>query len=220
MAYNPHDQVTLRASWGEGFKAPTLFQTTFFCCGATAPNADLKPESSEAYDIGVTVRTADDRGELGLTYFDQDTVDLINFSFAIGGYENIERAKSKGFELDGRYRFNHWIEASLHFAGIDARNGAGERLYRMPEHSGDLAISLNPDGRLTATVLARYNGEEQDPNGVVSSWTRIDVSARYALTETIELNARIENLLDEQYQQVLGYGTPGLSGFVGAKLTF
>ncbi len=220
VAYNPSDQVTLRASWGEGFKAPTLFQTTFFCCGATEPNANLMPETSEAYDVGVTFRTADERGEIGLTYFDQETKNLITFSFGIGGYENIERAKSKGVELEGRYQLSQWLEASMSYAHIDAKNGGGEQLYRVSEHSGDLAFSVNPEGRLTATVLAKYNGKEQDPNGVVGSWTRVDVSARYALTETIDLDARIENLLDENYQQVLGYGTPGLSGFIGAKLKF
>ena len=37
VAYNPADSLTLRASWGQGFKAPTLFQTTFFCCARRDP---------------------------------------------------------------------------------------------------------------------------------------------------------------------------------------
>ena len=70
------------------------------------------------------------------------------------------------------------------------------------------------------TLLAKYNGEEQDLNGVVPSWTRVDLAGRYDLNESVELYARIENLFDEQYQQVIGYGTPGLSGHVGARLKF
>jgi vitamin B12 transporter len=69
-------------------------------------------------------------------------------------------------------------------------------------------------------LLIRYNGEEQDPNGVVGSWTRVDLSGRYQLSNRVELYARVENLLDEQYQQILGYGTPGLSGSIGARLQF
>lgn len=220
IAYNPHDQVTLRASWGEGFKAPTLFQTTFFCCGATEPNSNLKPEESTAYDVGVTIRTSDERGEIGLTWFDQDTTNLINFSFGIGGYENIDQATSSGFELQSRYRFAEWFAASMDYAYIDARNAADELLIRVPKHSGNVAFSIYPEGRLSSTLLLRYNGEEQDPSGVVDAWTRVDLSGRFALTESVELYARIENLLDKQYQQVIGYGTPGLSGFVGAQLKF
>ncbi len=220
LAYNPLDQVTLRASWGEGFKAPTLFQTTFFCCGAAAPNSGLRPETSDAFDVGVTYRTADARGEISLTYFDQDTNDLIDFSFAIGAYQNIATATSSGFELDGRYRLNDWLEASFNYAYVDAKDGAGDPLARIPKRSGEWIFSIRPEGRLSATVLARYNGEEQDSNGVVASWTRVDISARFAMTETLELYARIENLLDRQYQQVIGYGTPGVSGYVGARLSF
>ena len=44
--------LTLRASWAEGFKAPTIFQTTFFCCGAPAANDALRPERSEGVDFG------------------------------------------------------------------------------------------------------------------------------------------------------------------------
>lgn len=220
VAYNLHDQVTLRASWGEGFKAPTLFQTTFFCCGATSPNTDLRPETSDAYDIGVTFRSPDARGEIGLTYFDQDTTNLINFSFAIGGYENIASATSSGIEIDGHYRFTEWLDAAMSFAKIDAKDGAGDALVRVPEHSGDVLISFNPDGRMSGTVQFKYNGEEQDRNGVVPSWTRVDLAGRFAVSQSVDLYARVENLFDEQYQQIIGYGTPGLSGHIGARWSF
>jgi vitamin B12 transporter len=220
VAYNPHDQVTLRASWGEGFKAPTLFQTTFFCCGASVPNPNLKPETSEAYDIGVTIRTTDARGEIGVTYFDQDIVDLITFSFGVGAYDNIDKATSSGIEIDGHYRLTEWFDAAISYSYIDAKDGAGDSLIRVPEHSGDMLFSVNPDGRLSGTIQVRFNGEEQDPNGVVASWTRVDLAGRFAMSESVELYARIENLFDEQYQQIIGYGTPGLSGHVGARLSF
>ena len=220
VAYNPHDQLTLRASWGEGFKAPTLFQTTFFCCGATAPNPSLKPERSEAYDVGVVFRTSNARGQIGLTYFNQDIDDLITFSFGIGAYENIDRATSSGVEVDGHYRLTEWLDAAISYAYIDAKDGAGDTLIRVPKHSGDLLFSLNPDGRLGGTVQVKYNGEEQDPNGVVPSWTRFDLAGHFAMSESLRLYGRIENLFDEQYQQIIGYGTPGLSGHIGARLSF
>ncbi len=220
MAYNPNDQVTLRASWGEGFKAPTLFQTTFFCCGATQANTALRPESSDAFDIGVTLRSSDGLGEVGVTYFDQDTTDLITFEFAIGGYENIARALTSGVEVHGRYQLTDWLGASANFAYIDAEDGDGERLLRVPRRTGNIGLSFTPAGRTSASLLMRYNGAEFDPNGTTGSWTRVDLSGRYQVSKSVELYARIENLLDRDYQQVIGYGTPGVSGFAGAQLTF
>ena len=79
---------------GQGFKAPTIFQTTYFCCGATAPNSGLRAETSESFDAGVEWRAVDDRATLAVTYFDQRTRDQIDFSFALGAYENIAEVDS------------------------------------------------------------------------------------------------------------------------------
>ena len=94
-------------------------------------------------------------------------------------------------------------------------DGSGTALIRVPKHSGDITFRLDPQGPISGTLLVRYNGEEQDSNGVVGSWTRVDLSGRYQLSDKVELYARVENLLDEHYQQILGYGTPGLSGSIG-----
>ena len=69
--------------------------------------------------------------------------------------------------------------------------------------------------------MVRYNGEEDDLGGAtVDSWTRVDLTGSYDLNDRIELYGRIENLFDEDYQQVLGYGTPGLSGSLGLRVKY
>ncbi len=219
-AWNPADTLTFRASWGQGFKAPTLFQTTYFCCGATQPNPDLRPETADGWDAGIDVRTPDGRGEFGFTVFDRDTENLITFDFAVGGYSNIAIATSSGVELSASYALNDWFGVGLDYAYIDAEDGNGDPLIRVPEHSGDITLLLDPAGPFSGSVAIRYNGEEQDSADVLDAWTRVDVAGRYRLSEAIELFARIENLFDEEYQQVLGYGTPGLSGYLGARFRF
>jgi len=220
-AYNPTESLTLRASWGQGFKAPTIFQTTFFCCGATAPNADLQPETSEAFDIGLDWRSEDGRTEAGITLFDQDTENLIDFSFALGGYENIAIVESQGVELYAAHQFTDWFSVSADYAYIDAKDGDGDALVRLPEHSGDVTVSIDPDGPFSGAVLVRYNGEEPNTNGtILESWTRVDLTGSYDLNEKVELFGRIENLFDEEYQQILGYGTPDLSGSIGIRLRY
>lgn len=220
-AYNPAENLTLRASWGQGFKAPTIFQTTFFCCGATAPNADLQAETSEAFDIGLDWRSADGRAEAGITYFDQDTENQISFSFAVGGYENIAEVMSQGIELYGAYEITDWLSVSANYAYIDAEDGDGNPVRRIPEHSGDVRLGVDPEGPFSGNVLVRYNGEESNSATTdVDSWTRVDVTGSYDLNETVELFGRIENLFDEEYQQIIGYGTPDLSGYLGIRLRY
>ncbi|MGB3457593.1 MAG: TonB-dependent receptor [Litorimonas sp.] len=220
-AVNPTDTLTLRASWGEGFKAPTIFQTTFFCCGALAPNADLQAETSEAFDIGVDWRTADGLAEAGVTYFDQDTENQIDFSFAIGGYENIAEVRAKGVEAYASVQLADWLGIGATYAYLDAEDGTGATLARLPEHSGDVRVSVDPDGPVSGAVLLRYNGEERNTDGTtLDDWVRVDLAGRYDISNRVELFGRVENLLGADYQQVLGYGTPDRSAFLGLRVRY
>ena len=220
-AWRPVRKLTLRGSWGQGFKAPTIFQTTFFCCGARAANDALRPERSQGFDLGAEWRHASELGHIRLTFFQQDTLDLIDFSFAVGGYENIDEAESKGIEVSAGWNLTESIALSTDYAYIRAREADGTPLRRLPRHSGDLVLYYDRPGPFSGSVLLRFNGKETNSDGsTLDEWTRIDINARYELLEDFELFARLENVFDTHYQQILGYGTPGLSGSVGVRRQF
>ena len=171
--------LTLRASWAQGFKAPTIFQTTFFCCGAPAANDALRPERSEGVDFGAEWHSDSGLGYVGLTFFGQNTEDLIDFSFAIGGYENIEEADSQGIEVSAGWNITASTTLSADYAYIKAREADGTALRRLPRHSGDLALGFHPAGPFSGTVLLRFNGRETNSDGSrLGDWTRVDVNAR------------------------------------------
>ncbi|MEM1381159.1 MAG: TonB-dependent receptor [Pseudomonadota bacterium] len=217
-AWDIRPGVTLRSSFGQGFRAPSLFQQTFFCCGASSANPDLSPERSEGFDAGVIVSLPRISFDIGL--FTQDTDDLIDFSFVDGGYVNIDRVETEGFEFAGTVDILSWLDFSLSYAYTDATDGDGNALARIPEHAGDLTAIIDPYGPFSGQVLVRYNGEEADSFGAVDAWTRVDASIQYRISDQVEVYARGENLFDEDYQQVFGYGTPGRSGFIGVRASY
>ncbi|MEQ3649344.1 TonB-dependent receptor [Hyphomonas sp.] len=221
-AWTATEQVSFKASWAQGFKAPSIFQSTYICtfCGLTEPNANLEPETSEAFDIGVQWQSSDQRLILGATAFDQETENLIDFSYT-AGYDNIALVDSQGIELTGAYTITDWLGVAASYTFIDAEDGDGNELTRLPENTGNVSVSVDPDGPFSGAVLVQYNSEEANTDGSeLDSWTRVDLTGSYDLNETVELYGRIENLLDEEYQQILGYGTPGLSGSVGIRLRY
>jgi len=216
VAWSPRDTVTVRASWGQGFKAPTLFQTTFLCCGVAEPASDLAPETSEGVDLGVDLRTPDGRGTASVSLFAQDTENLITFN--IGRYENIAEATSRGIELAGEYRLTSWLSLGGTYAYIEAEDGDGNELIRVPNHTASLRATIDPDGPFSGSIDLRHTGDQMDSTGPVDGWTRVDLNGSYDLSETLELYGRVENLFDTDYQQLLGYGTPGLSGSAGIRV--
>lgn len=217
-AWQARDGITLRASFGEGFKAPSLFQQTFFCCGATGPNLDLQPERSEGYDAGVILSVP--RLFLEVGYFHQDIENLIDFSFTSGGYVNVAEAETQGIEASVEAALRPWLTLTSSFTLTHAEDGNGNELARVPEHKADASITVAPEGPWSSTLFIRYNGDEEDGGATVEDWSRVDFSATYQMTEKLEVYLRAENLLNASYQQVLGYGTPGRSGNIGVRASF
>lgn len=210
----------LTAAWSEGFKAPTIFQLTYSCCGFAA-NPNLNPERSDAWEVGIKQPLLDGRMTIGATYFNQDTDDLVTFDF-LAGYQNISRATAEGVELFLDAALTDALDLTANYTHTKAEDvAAGTRLARRPEDQAFVALNWRPIEKLSTNISVTYNGDELDSSGaMVASWTRVDLRASFDLTESLSLYGRIDNLFDEDYQQVLGYGTPGISAFAGIRARF
>ena len=218
--FKPSDNLIIRSSWGEGFKVPTIFQSTYFCCGATIANSSIRPETSTSYDFGFELFFNEMNSNFSITYFDQNINDQINFSFGIGGYENIDKVNSKGFEVALDYQISKLMSLYLNYSYIDSVDGNGSSLFYVAKDSGEAGLIYEPNNSYSGSIIARYNGSESSSYGKIDSWIRFDVNGSYRLSGANELYFRIENLLDEEYQQIFGYGTPERSGFIGLRTKF
>ena len=218
--FKPSDNLIIRSSWGEGFKVPTIFQSTYFCCGATSANSSIRPETSTSYDFGFELFFNEMNSNFSITYFDQDINDQINFSFGVGGYENIDKVNSEGFEIALDYQISKLMSLYLNYSYIDSVDGNGSSLFYVAKDSGEAGLIYEPNNSFSGSIIARYNGSESSSYGKIDSWIRFDVNGSYKLSGTNELYFRIENLLDEEYQQIFGYGTPERSGIIGLRSKF
>jgi len=233
--------TTLRASYGEGFKAPTLFQL-FSDFG----NAALDPERAHGWEAGVEQHLFDQRFTVRATYFERDSTGLIIFSSCAatsglplcfrpgttirrsGYYQNVSRAQAHGVEaeaalhvdrltLDGNYSWT---------ASEDRSPGAatfGKWLPRRPRHSANGSVSYAWPAGLTTGAAVRWAGHSFDniSNMIrLDAYTLVDVRAELALSPAVRLFARIENLFDEKYMTAFRYGTLGRSAHAGIRGRF
>lgn len=213
----------LRASWGEGFRAPTLFELNFDQFGVI-PNPDLRPERARGFDIGFEYEAGSwdaDRAlaRLRATYFHQRVRDQIDFDFAGSGFFNIDRVKSDGVEVEIDWSPAAFLGTRLVYALIDARNAAtGARLARTPKHSGSGTLIVSPTDALRLSATLTLNGREADSPTPNRSFAKVDVRASYAASDALEFYGRVENATDADYQDVSGYGEPGVSAFAGVRV--
>jgi len=218
----------LKGSVGTGFKAPSLYQlyAPASAWGAIG-NPDLDPETSLGWDAGVEQAFCGERLVLGVTYFASRVEDQIEFA---NGYENISRVDSEGVECYIAYNPLDALTLMATYTRTDAEDkSSGAQVIRVPKDRASVTATyaFSPRTDISATVL--YTGAFDDRyfdstmftavNARVDSSVVVNLAGRLGLTERVSLFGRIDNLFDEDYEQVYGYGTAGLSGYAGLNMT-
>jgi vitamin B12 transporter len=240
--YSPNDgATTIRASYGEGFKVPSLFQL-FSDFG----NTTLKPESAKGWDAGITQRLLNGAIEVGATWFHRKTSNQIVFiscgpqvgictNRPFGTYDNVARARAQGLEFALTLKPVEALSVQANYSWIDAENLTpsdpiiGDRLLRRPKHN--LIFSLDYDwqfGLQTGVTIAHVGRSfDQDFDASFNTvlvrnegYVLVDLRASYPVTKAVSLYGRIENLFNEQYETIFQYGTPRRAAYAGVRLNF
>ncbi|MEA3262906.1 MAG: TonB-dependent receptor [Pseudomonadota bacterium] len=215
-SYELADNLRLRASYGEGFKAPTLYQLYGF-----GGNVALRPETSKAYEAGLEYGDRSGSRHIAITLFRRDSRNLIDYVFP-AGYFNTGRTRAEGVEVEGGFALTDQLRARLAYSNIKATDRAtGRDLPRRPRDLASAGLDWEtPVAGLKLGADLRFAGDSFDDRG---NFTRLDgyglltLRASLPLGERFELYGRVENVTDSDYQTVAGYGTYGRSAFVGVR---
>jgi vitamin B12 transporter len=228
--------TTLRASYAEGFKAPSLFQLQ-----SDFGNQLLQPERSKGWDAGVTQDLVDGRLQASATYFRRTSDDLIIFISCplprtgicagrpSGTYDNVSKARAEGVEIGLMMQPVDALRLQANYTYTDATNRSpgnanfGRQLVRRPQHSVTALIDYRwAFGLETGVTLTHVGANFDNANNSrkVEGYVLADLRASLPLTERVEIYGRVENLFDERYETVFRYGSPGRAGYVGVRLTY
>jgi len=233
----------LHAGYGTGQKAPTFIERFGFFPDQFIGNPDLEPETSRGWEAGLEQPMWNDRLNIGVTYFHEELDNEINgFAFDPDTFlytaENLSgRSKRQGVEFSARAAVTDTLRFSGSYTYTDATQpdsvtGADTREIRRPRHTASLNGDWRLlDGKANLNVNLSYAGDQDDtffevapPFGtqtvVLDSYYLASIAASYRLTAQASVYARIENLLDEDYENVYGYNTPGIGAYAGVRLGF
>jgi vitamin B12 transporter len=206
----------IKGTLGTGFKAPTLYQLY-----SQYGNRDLDPEESTGWDIGLEQSLIGDRVSVGVTYFYNDFDELIDFDVASSRYFNTGAAETQGVELSSSVRPIDSLTVKASYTYTDTEDkSTGDELLRRPEDKFSLNVNYSFLGQGNLNLGLSYVGSRNDVGNVeLQEYSLAHLAASYQVLDNVELFGRIENLLDEDYQEISGYGTPELSAFAGVRLS-
>jgi vitamin B12 transporter len=212
--------ISLTISAGQGFKTPTISETV--CDFCFAPPVALRPERAEGYDARLAWRSDDDRLSAAITGYRLNVRDQI--AYVASRYVNVARTRSTGAEAEAEAQLTAALRLKLAYAYTHAIDAAtGRALPRAPERTGSAALFWD-QGPWQATLTARAESSQADTaldgfsRTTRKGFATADLAGAYRVNAHVTLTARVENLADERYQEVFGYGEPGRAAYVGVRL--
>ena len=227
-------QTILRASFGQGFKSPSLYQLY-----GNYGTRTLQPEAGETWDAGVEQHALGGRLDLSATYFQRYSRDLIEFYYCAiltgcpnpsgGYYANIARAAAHGAELQATWNAtDQWTFTANYTLTETADRSPGSTTYGnelplRPEDAANASTVYRWNVPLTTSVTLRYAGPSYDDaaNDIkLGGYVLADVRASYALGHSLEIYARVENVTGKHYETEYQYGTLGRSAYAGVRASF
>ena len=208
------DNLRLTASYGTAYKAPTFNDLYYPSDGFYAGNPDLKPETARNAELGLHYGLAP--FTVSASVFHNDIDDLIVFDAANNTVNNIDRARIQGAEGGVEYRAGVWRGYAA-LTALDTENRAtGADLPRRADLTSRLELDRTFGAyRLGATLLAQDGRYDDTANTVpLAGYGRLDLRAEWQMTPQWALLARIENVLDRDYETAATYVQPDRAGYL------
>jgi len=225
----------LKASAGSGQKRPGFTERFGFSPEFFVGNPDLTPEQNKGFDLGVEQQFLGTRALVGVTYFNErleDEIVLVGFPSTPVNLEDKSRREGVEVAFSGELSADLSLVANYTYTSSKQPKAlpdeGDQREIRRPRHQA--AINLNHGfnaGRGNVNLNLSYTGSQTDlvfsfPARTVTlrAYTLVNLTAEYALTPSVTLFGRAENLFDESQEDVAGFQNPGRGFYMGFRFGF
>ncbi|MGB2260226.1 MAG: TonB-dependent receptor plug domain-containing protein [Porticoccaceae bacterium] len=234
--YQLSDDTRLRSAYGTAVKNPTFSERFGFYTNFIG-NPELKPEESTSWELGIDQQLGD--FSLSATVFDSEleneingfAYDAVNMGFTAVNNEGV--SKRQGVELTASVDLDASLAISAAYTYTDSvqPNGAGgyEDEVRRARHTANLNLAWQATDLLQLTTNVQYSGSQSDeffppwptPSQIVTlnDYTLLNVNANFSATDRLDIYLRLDNLLDDDYEEVFGYQTLGFGASLGLRFS-
>jgi vitamin B12 transporter len=246
VSYRPDEATTLRGAIATGFRAPSIDELFGdYPAQAFIGNPALAPEESLSYELGVE-REFGNGAVVSATLFRLDVENQIaydacpindpaeldydpsiaDYACQAGTVNTLENTAGtsvrKGFELAAEMPLGDRANLGLAYTYTDAKRQSGTRIGLVPRRELTLTLQGDITDRISAAASVKHAADRLNDfaTAAMPDYTVFGVSASYQVNDMAEAYLRIENILDEDYQTVPGYGTSGRAAFVGLRAKF
>jgi vitamin B12 transporter len=206
----------VRIGAGSAFRAPSAGELAYPFYG----NPDLKPETSRSYEAGADYATS--RLSFSITAFESRYRQLITFNPVTFVAANIANARIRGLETSAAMRLTTRWRGTIAYTNLDTRDGNGVALVRRPRNLGSSTLTYDAERwGATGSVVVVGRRLEEDfttfTNRYNPGYAKFDLASFWRVREHLRVTARVENLFDRQYAEVLAFPARGRTVYGGLQ---
>jgi vitamin B12 transporter len=230
----PAEDWRLIGGYSEGIAQPTFYDLYGFFPGSFTGNPALHPERSRSWHASVRWRERR-RLSFGLSLFrarlEDEIVDVFDpATFRSTAANASGTSRRRGIEIEGEWRASKAANFSFNYTWLDAEEqqaagGLKLREVRRPGHSFNL-MGHGRSGPFTWGATLAYVGERGDTDFDVfparpvtlDDYVLASLRVAWRVSPSLEAYVRAENAFDAQYQDVVGYRTPGRTVYAGLRV--
>ena len=230
--YQLTEAIRLRGAVGTAVKNPTFTERFGFYTNFIG-NPNLIPEESTSWELGADQLIMGGALTLSLTIFEaelENEIDGFVYDPATFAYtsNNINgTSERKGAELSAVGNISESMSLSAAYTYTDSTGDDAVREVRRPRHIASLNLGWQAAHNLHLNTNIQFTGEQTDvyfppfpePSQVValSNHTLVNINLNYSATEKLEMYLKLENALNDNYEEVFGYRTLGFGASLGLR---
>ena len=230
--YQLTEAIRLRGAVGTAVKNPTFTERFGFYTNFIG-NPNLIPEESTSWELGADQLIMGGALTLSLTIFEaelENEIDGFVYDPATFAYtsNNINgTSERKGAELSAVGNISESMSLAAAYTYTDSTGDDAVREVRRPRHIASLNLGWQAAHNLRLNTNIQFTGEQTDvyfppfpePSQVValSNHTLVNINLNYSATEKFEMYLKLENALNENYEEVFGYQTLGFGATLGLR---
>ncbi len=208
--------VKFLASYSTAFIAPSV-QDLYASWG----NVDLEPQESITYEGGVEYKL--NSLVLNAVYFNRDIENIIAYNPTTYTMDNIGDAVVNGVEFNINYKLLESLGLNTNYTYTNNK----ETAIRIPKHKINGGINYEIKGT-NLSLNYQYVSDRDDTDFrnfpyesvPLESYSLLDFSANQKLNDNVKLFLGVTNILNEDYQEILGYTTLGRNYKLGVRFSF
>jgi len=232
-----------RIAYGQGIEEPTPLES-FDSDPCSPGNPNLRPQRSRTFNVGIDQYFDSDRFRVSATYFANEFRDLISPTpgtqsgcpFGSIVFLNTNLARARGVDFSTTARLARWLSLNANYSFDNSRvlqsstagtgfQEPGDHLLRRPVNSGNVWLNANYR-RFNININAYITGAgtDSDFDGLGLNrnpgYARFDLASTVLLARGVSFCGRVTNLLDKQYQDVIGFPALGRDFRIGLSYRF